>query len=106
MLGARKPWDQEARNRKVSTTWYFKAARPVEVCAVWVTMEAVEPGVPPCHLNCDQRLARSRFMFLANARLLSNGMFNSMYWALVLIRPSVGWVVLPVVLPEEVVASG
>src|ERR1051325_8634075 len=106
MLGARKPWDQEARTSSSSEGCHFKAARPVDALAVCTTVEAATPGVPPNHLNWDQRLAMSRSSILKPGASATSGKSNSMYSALVLVRPSVGWVALPEELPEAVAASG
>src|SRR5882724_10066974 len=109
MVGARKPWDQAARTSRLSDGCHFRAARPVDALAKWLTKEPLgpmEPGIPPFHSNLDQRLATSRSSILNPGASATSGMSNSMYSALVLIRPSVGWVTLPVVLPEDTVESG
>src|SRR5579885_3333970 len=105
-LGMRKPCDQEARTSSWSVGCHLRAARPVDALAVCTMLEAVLPGMPPNHLNCDQRLARSRSSILKPGASATSGMSNSMYSALVFSRPSVGCVTLPEVLPEETVASG
>src|ERR1051325_7095982 len=106
MLGARKPWDQLARTNRLSVGCHFSAARAVEALAEWMTLEAAWPGIPPNHLNCDQRLATSRSSILKPGASATSGMSNSTYSAVVFSRPSVGCVTLPEVLPEDTVASG
>src|SRR5882724_429352 len=108
-LGARKPCDQAARTNRLSDGCHFRAARPVDALAKWLTKEPAgptEPGIPPFHSNLDQRLATSRSSILKPGASATSGISNSMYSALVLVRPSVGWVTLPVVLPEDTVESG
>src|SRR6185312_6151943 len=88
--GRRKPCDQAARSKSESLVCHFKAARPVWALSLWVTAAAGVPGLPPSHLNCDQRSAMSRFMSLANGWSARIGMLNSMYSPSVRSRPSVG----------------
>src|SRR5215469_149387 len=64
-FGRRKPWDQLMRSRNESETCHFKAARPVLALVLCRSDDAGSPSGPPSHLNCDQRSARSRSMYLA-----------------------------------------
>src|SRR5487761_408757 len=106
MLGMRKPWDQEARSNRESVACQRKAARPEVLEAECWTPEPALPGLPPAHLNCDQRLAMSRLTLFMNGASATSGKLNSMYSALVDSLPLVDWVTLPLVLPSCTSASG
>ena len=81
MLGARKPWAQLARTTRSWTGCHRSWMRPVLAEVPFLRPASGVPGVPPCHLNCDHRFARSMLRDLANGRSLNTGTFSSTYSA-------------------------
>src|SRR6185312_4554828 len=65
--------------------------RPVLAEVLSFTTWVPGTGVPPCHVNCDQRLARSKVSDLARGKSLRTGMFNSRYSASVDVWPKYGF---------------